>query len=450
VVYSISYCQIGASHKDEDMRSTSELQLISLLGAVALAAGLLTGQMAWCLFLAAITWIIRQYSEFEKLRNWTNRPLQMPPDLSETWYQLANVPYRQLIRERTRTRTVLARIREIIGVTELLPDAVILLDETGAIETTNSTARSLFQLKKSDIGLALASIVRSPDFAQFLRDENEMVPLEFASPFNPDQQLEARCFESESGRRLILIRDITSSNRLLTMRQQFVANVSHELRTPLTVVNGYLETINDETASDELRLQLLDRFTAPMNRMHALVEDLLLLTQLEASPALAEPREVNMSSLINNAVNELQPLQSFPGQITVRNESTHRIIGTEKELHSVCVNLLSNAIRYSGAEGAIEISWETQGENARLCVADNGIGIPSEYLDRLTERFFRIDASGAQARGGTGLGLAIVKHVLKRHSSELHVESELNKGSKFYCEFTPAPVRADKEASNAG
>jgi two-component system phosphate regulon sensor histidine kinase PhoR len=308
----------------------------------------------------------------------------------------------------------------------------------------------LFQLKKSDIGLALASIVRSPDFAQFLRDENEMVPLEFASPFNPDQQLEARCFESESGRRLILIRDITSSNRLLTMRQQFVANVSHELRTPLTVVNGYLETINDETASDELRLQLLDRFTAPMNRMHALVEDLLLLTQLEASPALAEPREVNMSSLINNAVNELQPLQSFPGQITVRNESTHRIIGTEKELHSVCVNLLSNAIRYSGAEGAIEISWETQGENARLCVADNGIGIPSEYLDRLTERFFRIDASGAQARGGTGLGLAIVKHVLKRHSSELHVESELNKGSKFYCEFTPAPVRADKEASNAG
>ena len=280
MVYSISYCQIGASHKDEDMRSTSELQLISLLGAVALAAGLLTGQMAWCLFLAAITWIIRQYSEFEKLRNWTNRPLQMPPDLSETWYQLANVPYRQLIRERTRTRTVLARIREIIGVTELLPDAVILLDETGAIETTNSTARSLFQLKKSDIGLALASIVRSPDFAQFLRDENEMVPLEFASPFNPDQQLEARCFESESGRRLILIRDITSSNRLLTMRQQFVANVSHELRTPLTVVNGYLETINDETASDELRLQLLDRFTAPMNRMHALVEDLLLLTQL--------------------------------------------------------------------------------------------------------------------------------------------------------------------------
>ena len=431
------------------MRSTSELPLIVLLGVVAFAAGSVTEQMGWCFFLAALGWIARQYFQFEKFRRWAERPLQLPPNTSQAWYQLATSPYRQLGRERARTRTVLGRIREIIGVTELIPDAVILLDETGAIETMNSAARSLFHLKKSDIGLGLASIVRSPDLAAFLREDDGVTPLEFVSPFNPEQQLEARRFESESGRRLILVRDITSSNRLLTMRQQFVANVSHELRTPLTVVNGYLETINDETASDDLRLQLIGKFATPMSRMQALVEDLLLLTQLEGSTALAEPREVNMAALINSAVDELQPLQSDPSQITVRNESAQRVLGTEKELHSVCINLLSNAIRYSGVKGAIEISWTEQDDRVRLCVADNGSGIPSEYLDRLTERFFRVDVSGAQARGGTGLGLAIVKHVLKRHNSELRIESELNKGSRFYCDFTPVQSSEAKRASSA-
>ena len=248
----------------------------------------------------------------------------------------------------------------------------------------------------------------------------------------------------------MLVRDITSSNRLLTMRQQFVANVSHELRTPLTVVNGYLETISDETASDELRLKLIGKFASPLSRMQALVEDLLLLTQLEASTALAESREVDMSTLITNAVEDVQSLQSYPGQITVRCESEQYVLGTEKELHSVCINLLSNAIRYSGTEGAIEVAWSDHRDRVRLSVTDNGSGIPNEYLDRLTERFFRIDVSGSQARGGTGLGLAIVKHILKRHDSELCIESELNRGSTFYCEFKPVLNPAEIEATSAG
>ena len=417
------------------MQPTNEVQLILLIAAVALTLGLLSGFMGWSLFFGALVWIIIQYGQHERFRQWARHPLRVPPNLNEAWYRLAAIPYRQLGRERQRTRAILGRMRDIVGVTELIPDAVILLDETGAIESMNSAARKLFNLKKEDVGLGLANIVRSPDFAEFLRSEEaENAPLEFSSPLDPEQQLEARSFISETQSKLILVRDITSSNRLLTMRQQFVANVSHELRTPLTVVSGYLETINDESASDELRLQLVDKFTKPMNRMQSLVEDLLLLTQLESSTARPELREVLMSSVIRGAVDELQTLQTAPGQITARVESSRRILGSEKELHSVCVNLLSNALRHSGAQ-SIEISWRDHGDSVQLSVADDGCGIPTEYLNRLTERFFRVDVVGAQTRVGTGLGLAIVKHVLKRHDSALQIESALNTGSRFSCEF---------------
>jgi two-component system phosphate regulon sensor histidine kinase PhoR len=406
--------------------------------------------MGWAFFLAALTWILRQYGEFEKFRRWAERPLSLPENSSEAWYELANSPYRQLGRERQRVRSMLARVREILGVTELIPDAVILLDEAGGIETMNTAARSLFNLKKDDIGLGLANIVRSPDFAAFLRQEDDSPTFEFTSPLNPEQQLEARRFDSDSQRKLILVRDITSSNRLLTMRQQFVANVSHELRTPLTVVNGYLETINDDSVTDDLRLQLIGKFTTPMNRMQALVEDLLLLTQLEASTDIAEPMEVSMATVIKGAVEELQSLQNYPGQISVFLEADDKVLGLEKELHSVCVNLLSNAIRHSDSSADIEISWARVGDKVRLAVTDSGTGIPSEFIDRLTERFFRVDMAGAQARGGTGLGLAIVKHVLKRHDSQLFIESALNQGSTFYCDFRPAPEEPPAAVESIG
>lgn len=432
------------------MKSTNELPLIGLLGVVAFCGGLLTGQMGWAFFLAALTWILRQYGEFEKFRRWAERPLSLPENSSEAWYELANSPYRQLGRERQRVRSMLARVREILGVTELIPDAVILLDEAGGIETMNTAARSLFNLKKDDIGLGLANIVRSPDFAAFLRQEDDSPTFEFTSPLNPEQQLEARRFDSDSQRKLILVRDITSSNRLLTMRQQFVANVSHELRTPLTVVNGYLETINDDSVTDDLRLQLIGKFTTPMNRMQALVEDLLLLTQLEASTDIAEPMEVSMATVIKGAVEELQSLQNYPGQVSVCLDADDKVLGLEKELHSVCVNLLSNAIRHSDSSADIEISWARVGDKVRLAVTDSGTGIPSEFIDRLTERFFRVDMAGAQARGGTGLGLAIVKHVLKRHDSQLYIESALNQGSTFYCDFRPAPEEPPAAVESIG
>jgi len=109
--------------------------------------------------------------------------------------------------------------------------------------------------------------------------------------------------------------------------------------------------------------------------------------------------------------------------------------GIESELHSAFANLVENAVRYSPNGGNIDIRWYQSGDGPRFEVTDQGVGVPQEHVNRITERFYRVDLSGSRARGGTGLGLAIVKHVLKRHDAVLGIDSEPGKGSRFYCVF---------------
>ena len=134
----------------------------------------------------------------------------------------------------------MARLREVMALVEVIPDTVIIVNAAGEIEGFNLAAQKLLRLNDNDPGLGLSSVVRSPDFVAFLRQNSSQQILEFTSPFDPEVTLEARRFEVEEDRFVVLVRDNTELNRLLTMRQNFVANVSHELRTPLTVVSGYL------------------------------------------------------------------------------------------------------------------------------------------------------------------------------------------------------------------
>jgi two-component system phosphate regulon sensor histidine kinase PhoR len=240
----------------------------------------------------------------------------------------------------------------------------------------------------------------------------------------------------------MLVRDVTQLNRLLTMRQDFVANVSHELRTPLTVVVGYLETIASEDLDPETVRELLGKLDPPTARMRALVEDLLLLSRLEASPQPAsdELDAVDMCSVIRSCVAEARVLSEGRHQFKSSCDRYVKLLGVESELYSTVLNMMTNAVRYSPDGGEVRVSWEQHAGGARLAVTDQGIGIAAEHLQRITERFYRVDLAKSRVRGGTGLGLAIVKHVLKRHRSALQVDSELGKGSRFYCDFPPEQV----------
>ena len=329
-----------------------------------------------------------------------------------------------------------ARLRDLEFFTEVIPDGVVIINNQLIVEASNEFAQSLLGFPEDSIGSSLEDLIEVPRLSNYVRKTAQQEPLEFTSPIQKDSTLEARLFNVDKDTKVIVVRDITTLNRLLTMRQSFVANVSHELRTPLTVVKGYLETMVDESAPDELRLSLISKLSAPVSRMESLVQDLLLLTQLESNPVPPEMDEINMNDVIRNACNEVQGLLAESDKISIVNDCDKPIKGIATELNSLCTNLISNAVRYSPDGADIEISWASLSDStARLSVKDSGIGIAKEHIDRITERFYRVDMKNSRARGGTGLGLAIVKHVLRRHNSELEVKSRVNEGSLFYCDF---------------
>jgi len=419
--------------------STQDTLILTGLTLGALVVGAVVGAIGWCLFIAAIVWGIIQHMELSRLGAWSVRPITRPNQELDSWHTASNPAYQYIKRERSRSRSFLQRLRELSTLSAAIPDAAILVGTLGEIQDFNPAAKKLLRLNNRDRGLGLATVVRQPQFVRFLRVGKEDEQIEIRSPFEAERTLEARRFQVDGGRIIVLVRDITELNRLLTMRQDFVANVSHELRTPLTVIGGYLETMTDEDESDSDRLALTKRLHSPVRRMQSLVEDLLLLSRLESTPAPTDLIAVRMRPLIERALREAQGLADERFNLIHDVQSSASITGVESELYSVCINLLTNALRYSPDGGTITISLtDLPGGDSPMVllrVTDTGIGIAPEHLSRLTERFYRVDLAGSRTRGGTGLGLAIVKHVLRRHDSSLQITSALGEGSSFSCAF---------------
>ncbi|MGI9327567.1 MAG: phosphate regulon sensor histidine kinase PhoR [Pseudomonadales bacterium] len=411
--------------------------LTALLLTTAVVLGWVFGGTGWFLFLGTLVLGGLLLTEAKLFFRWAQRPLSRPQNTDEVWDQATYTLYQQLYRERARTKEVLERLRSLQVVTESLPDGAIVVSANGEIEQLNAAAKSLLHLTDRDKGRNLATLVRYPEVTALLKNQYQDNIIELTSPYVASQQLEIRKFHAPDARTILLIRDVTELNRLLSMRQEFIANVSHELRSPLTVIVGYLETLADEPLDLEGMQGLVQRLQSPTKRMQALVEDLLLLTRLESAPVPVKQdlSRVFVGGLIEQVVADAGALASTEHELVSDVASQARVIGTENELFSAFSNLVINALRYSPSGGRILVSWRDCEGGAEFSVTDEGVGIAPEHLSRLTERFYRVDLSGARVRGGTGLGLAIVKHVLRRHNSELNVSSTLGSGSRFACVF---------------
>ena len=223
------------------------------------------------------------------------------------------------------------------------------------------------------------------------------------------------------------------------MRRDFIANVSHELRTPLTVVGGFLETFMDMDGKipEETRsyFNMMQEQTA---RMRHLVEDLLTLSQLENSTVTSQEAEINVASLLSSVMNEARSLSDGRHRLELEADPGLFLVGAMEELHSAFGNLVSNAIRYTPEGGEITLTWKLSDQEGVFSVTDTGIGIEQQHIDRLTERFYRVDRSRSRETGGTGLGLSIVKHILTRHQARLEIKSEPGQGSTFSAVFPKA------------
>ena len=236
------------------------------------------------------------------------------------------------------------------------------------------------------------------------------------------------------------------------MRRDFVANVSHELKTPLTVIFGYLETIS---LSDKKNIDqgILDQMLKQAKRMDIMINDLLKLTKLQTTNI----PEKNFSPInLKNLVAELllackHKSNANKNDIKILTDDDLYIQGSYEEIYSAFLNLLLNAIMYSGSGVVIEINYHVSSDKEVIfTIKDYGVGIPSDSVDRLTERFYRVDKGRSREQGGTGLGLSIVKHIMNRHEGKLEVKSSIGEGSQFSCVFPKSSLamKLTKSSSN--
>ncbi len=382
-----------------------------------------------------------------KLHSWLKKPiLNHMPDGAGIWEDIFASLYqehRKNFRNQTQLSSALERFRHAASA---LPDGVVVLNSDNEIEWCNPPAEAKLGLNLSqDHNQPINYLVRHNGFIAYLQAQEFSDPIKLKSWRNADVTLEIQLIPFGSKQKLLICRDITALEKTETMRRDFIANVSHELRTPLTVVGGFLETLGDmDGAVPESSKTYFGMMLEQTSRMRRIIEDLLTLSSIESNTQSPNDNVIDMAKLLkqiqNDAISLSKSLHKSAHHVHLKADITLNIKGTQEELYSAFSNLTSNAIRYTPAGGDIFIGWQLRDHQAVFSVRDTGIGIEHQHIERLTERFYRVDRSRSRETGGTGLGLAIVKHILNRHQAKLEIESEPNVGSTFSIVFPASGV----------
>ncbi|MBU6409161.1 MAG: GHKL domain-containing protein, partial [Verrucomicrobia bacterium] len=241
---------------------------------------------------------------------------------------------------------------------------------------------------------------------------------------------------------ILVFHDLTRLKKLERTREEFVANVSHELRTPLSLIKGYVETLLDGARNNP---ETLERFLKIIERnaqrLDLLIQDLLTISALESGRVTLELHTVDLRALVEKVFNDFRQAASGKGVSLINQMPELTVNADVHRLEQVFANLLDNAIKYGRANGEVTVGAKQAGGSVEVFVRDNGPGIPPESLDRVFERFYRVDKARSREQGGTGLGLSIVKHIVQAHGGDVRVESTLGQGAIF--SFT-LPVMANK------
>ena len=428
---------------------------VGLSALLGLLAGLAAGRPLIGITLGLGVYLLWTLWQLVRFEHWLRRRAsEQPPDFGGPWGEVVALATRLYRRKQFHKRRVTQLFREFRQMTAAMPDGVIVLSGQDEIQWFNRRAADMIGLRrKLDFGQKVQNLVRHPDFVRFLEgarfgEGNSGVPavggtVIIPSPRDADSRLSFHLIAAYGlGQRLLLVRDSTREARVESMRRDFVANASHELRSPLTVVTGYLDTLADEPGLDEGWRHPVEEMRRQMVRMREIVDSLLELSRLEAANGEAPFEAVDVAGLVALLRRDVMSAQAHPALFEVDIQSPARVLGAPGEIHSIIANLISNAVKYTPESGTVAVSWRVDASGGHFAVTDTGIGIGSEHLPRLTERFYRVDAGRSRKQGGTGLGLAIVKHAVHRHGGTLSIESVEGKGSTFSCHFPARRVPA--------
>ncbi|EKO3557097.1 MULTISPECIES: phosphate regulon sensor histidine kinase PhoR [Vibrio] len=400
-----------------------------------LIVGWVFGHMPWLLLAATalqLVWHLHNQVRFSAWL-WDEKRLT-PPSGSGNWESLFNGIYRLQQRQRKKRKELTNLIRRFRNGAESLPDAVVVFRAEGNIVWCNRLAQHLLGFRwPDDAGQPISNLIRTPGFINYLQKNDFSEPLTMHSPLNVERSLELRIVPYTEGEHLMVVRDVTQVKQLEGMRRNFFANVSHELRTPMTVLQGYLEMTEDpDLLLGPMWPKAHGVMTEQLNRMSSLVNQLLTLSKIEASPIHELDEEVDVPAMLEVLEKEALSLSGEQAhQIRFTVDKQLKVLADEDQLRSAISNLVYNAVKYTPAGAEIQVRWQNTEQGALFEVEDRGEGIAAQHLHRLTERFYRVDKARSRDTGGSGLGLAIVKHALSHHDSHLDIRSEVGVGSCF-------------------
>lgn len=335
----------------------------------------------------------------------------------------------ELARDRGRMAAILAGMVE----------GVIVVDPQGRLLLVNRAAEEMLKLDEPPIGRHYVEAIRHPaiaDLAMTALGGKTPESVELAPPRDPSRTIIARAAATTPGSAhgvVLVLHDITELRRADRIRRDFVANVSHELRTPLTAIRGYVEALYEGDATPEETRGFLDVITRHTLRMERLVKDLLRLARLDAGQETLELVTCDIGHLANGVVADLSStLDGRRQHVKVDVEPAATTLQADPaKLHDVLRNLVVNASTYAPEGTTIQVRVRRQGETIAIDVLDDGPGIPEEDLNRVFERFYRVDKSRARDPGGTGLGLAIVKHLTELLGGSVSVQNRPEGGAHF-------------------
>jgi len=329
-------------------------------------------------------------------------------------------------------------------------EGVLVLDAEGRIKLANPRLQELLDVWEDPRGRRPRDLVRNQALHQAIFDatssgEPVVREIEIERPEPRFLLMHAVAVPASAGGGCVAVfHDESEVRRLDRVRRDFLANASHELRTPLTSIQGFAATLLGNSTSPEERDKYLDVISRNAERLSSLIDDLLELSKIEGRREMLRPSEVDVGAVACMLLEDLAPRLAQRG-ISARPDVSDDATAwaDRRAVEQVLTNLLDNAIKYSHENGEIRVSIRSSTGRLEVAVSDSGVGIPAEDIDRVFERFYRVDKARSRALGGTGLGLAIVKHLVQGMGGEIRVESEPGVGSTFTFWLPRRPAPAD-------
>lgn len=329
-------------------------------------------------------------------------------------------------------------IKKLKHIINLLDEGLIIISHKLTVKEINQRAKKMFAIEGfNPIGEHIIKVIRDQRIENVIEElvknytSHESVEKTVRIFFPTIKNLHIRGIPVDSSNIAILIKDITLSTKLDNLRRDFVSNASHELKTPVAGIKLIAETIENAADDKEFVSKLLVKLNKETSNLARLVTDLLNLSKLEELSARFE--EISLNQLIQSCVDNLtQQIEQKHVDLKIEQPEEDLIInGDHAQIEMMVTNILENAVAYSHDNSVVELKIRIVDEGVSISVTDNGIGIPSKHMDRIFERFYRVDKARSRNTGGTGLGLSIVKHAVENHNGKIEVKSNLGEGSTF-------------------